>query len=91
MLQISNLTVLNNDQIFEAVQELREMDFGVIIGTLGVIDWRVEIVYFPNPRVPLEKYEGPLNEIIMKALVLGRTVKEMDQKFFSAASPSQSP
>lgn len=81
MLNITNLTTLTNDQIFEAIQELREMKFGVTVGTLGDSDFSIHLIYWPRPHLELENYEGPISEITIKALVLGRTVQAMEQNF----------
>lgn len=81
MLNITNLTTLTNDQIFEAIQELREMKFGITVGTLGDSDFSIYLIYWPKPHLELEKYEGPISEIVIKALVLGRTLQAMDREF----------
>lgn len=64
--------MLTKDQILEAIEEIRHLDFGVYLGTLGEEDYSVQLIFWPNTLIEFKEIKGPIDQIMTDALLLAR-------------------
>ena len=85
---MDKITTVTQSNIWEVVEYLRSLDFGVVIGTLELDQYKVDIVYWPKRRFdfPAFKAHSPIRAMQL-ALTFAHSFLELDQVLAESPDP----